>query len=735
MLGRISRLALTRTRLVLVLSAIAVVVMGAVGVGAFGKLESGGFDDPSAPSSRAKALIDRDFGGEANLVLLVTPDGGPRSAAATRAGRELTADLRHEPTVDGVVSYWDAPNAGLTSKDGSKVLVLAHIKGTDNETPDRTRTITDRYTGDRGAITVAAGGAQAVSNDVDSQVTKDLGTAESIAVPVTLILLVLVFGSFVAALLPLVIGVIAVMGTFAELDVIGSFTDVSVFAINITTALGLGLGIDYALLIINRFREHLADGVPVPDALERTVRTAGRTIAFSSSTVAAAMAALLVFPQYFLRSFAYAGIGVVVIAATSAVVVVPALLAALGHRVNAGRLPGTSAVRRSDAPLWGRIATAAMRRPACTALPVLVVLLALASPLLKVTFGTPDERVLPTTAQSRVATESLDRDFASDDSAALQLVAEGAVAEGPLGDYAARLSRLPGVAQVEAATGTYRSGARKSATAQAASLGRPAAQRLTVSKTPGLSSSSAQQLVHIVREVPAPAGAKVLVGGSDAELVDAKHAIATRLPLAIGWIVITTFVLLFLFTGSVVQPLRALVLNSVSLCAAIGAMVWIFQDGHLSGLLGFTPMPMDTSMTVLMFCVAFGLSMDYEVFVTSRIKELHDAGEDTASAVAGGLSRTGRLVTMAAVLLGASFFAFGTGKVSFIQMFGLGSGLAILIDAVAVRGILVPAAMRLLGRAAWYAPGPLRRLHERAGLSDADPSDLPPRPVTTLTGV
>ncbi|SEG93097.1 putative drug exporter of the RND superfamily [Actinacidiphila yanglinensis] len=735
MLGRIVRLALTRTRLVLILSAVAVVVMGAVGVGAFGKLESGGFDDPSAPSSRAKSLIDREFGGEADLVLLVTPDGGPQSAAATRAGRALTADLKHEPTVDEVTSYWDAPSAGLTSKDGRKVLVLAHIKGNDNQTADRTKTITDRYTGERGAITVQAGGAVAVSNDVDSQVTKDLATAESIAVPVTLILLVLVFGSFVAALLPLVIGVIAVMGTFAELDIIGSFTDVSVFAINITTALGLGLGIDYALLIVNRFREHLADGISVPDALERTVRSAGRTIVFSSSTVAAAMAALLVFPQYFLRSFAYAGIGVVVIAATSAVVVIPALLAALGQKVNAGRLPGSSTVRRSDAPLWGRIATAAMRKPAFTALPALVILLALASPLLKVTFGSPDERVLPTTAQSRIATESLDRDFASNDSAALQLVTKGAVGKDALGGYAARLSRLPGVAQVEASTGTYTAGARKAPSPQDAALSRPRGERLTVAKSPGLSSGSAQTLVRSVRALPAPAGASVLVGGSDAELVDAKHAIASRLPLAIGWIVATTFVLLFLFTGSVVQPLRALVLNSVSLCAAIGAMVWVFQDGHLSGLLGFTPMPMDTSMTVLMFCVAFGLSMDYEVFVTSRIKELHDAGADTASAVAGGLSRTGRLVTMAAVLLGASFFAFGTGKVSFIQMFGLGSGLAILIDAVAVRGILVPAAMRLLGRAAWYAPGPLRRLHARAGLSDADPADLPPQPAAVPTGV
>jgi RND superfamily putative drug exporter len=664
----------------------------------------------------------------------VTPDGGPDSPAAATAGHTLTDDLKKEPTVDNVVSYWDSPGPALASKDGTKVLVLAHVKGSENETTDRAKTLIDRYTGDRGALDVRAGGAAAVNNDVTSQVTRDLALAEAIAVPITMILLVLAFGSLVAAVLPLVIGLIAVMGTFAELYVLGSLTDVSVFAVNITTALGLGLGIDYALLLVNRFREHLSAGEEVADALRRTVRTAGRTIAFSAGTVAAALAALLVFPQFFLRSFAYAGIGVVVIAALAALIVVPALLAALGHRVNAGRLPWAGTVRRTDAPLWGRLATTVMRRPALTALPAAAVLLLLASPLLGVTFGSPDERVLPESAQSRSVSQTLDREFPGDDSSAIQVVTTAPAADGPLGAYATRLSQLPGVERVEAGTGTYTHGSRADAGPQAAALSRPGADRLTVVQDPGLSSGAAQDLVRAVRVVPAPAGTHTLVGGTDAQLVDSKHAIASRLPLAIGLVAVTTFILLFLFTGSVVQPLRALVLNALSLCAAIGTMVWIFQDGHLTGLLGFTPMPMDTSMTVLMFCVAFGLSMDYEVFVTSRIKELHDAGADTQAAVSGGLSRTGRLVTMAAALLAVSFFAFGTGKVSFIQMFGLGSGLAILIDAVAVRGILVPAAMRLLGNSAWYAPPALRRLHRKAGLTDTDDGHehSPQSPSTTL---
>ncbi|GAB2611760.1 MMPL family transporter [Streptomyces capparidis] len=719
MLDRISGLALRRARLVLAATVLAVVAMAAVGLGAFGKLQPGGDQDPDAPSARAQALVEERFGGETNLVLLVRADGGPDTAAARAEGRRLTGELKAEPAVANVVSYWDSGARALKSRDGGEALVLAHVRGDEKKQRENTEALVDRYTGDLGAIEVTAGGTAAVGHDLTAQVGKDLAIAEAIAVPVTLVLLVLAFGSVVAALLPLVIGLIAILGTFAGLFVLGSLTDVSVFSINLATALGLGLGIDYALLLVSRFREQLADGQQVPEALRRTVRTAGRTIAFSAATVVAALSALLLFPPYFLRSFAYAGIGVVVVAAAAALLVVPALLAVLGHRVNGGRLPWARAARRSDAPLWGHLARTVMRRPLLTAGPVVALLLLAASPLLGVTFGTPDERVLPESAASRQVSEEVRAFFPGDDANAVQVVTTGAVAAGPLADYAERLSRLPGVVRVDSSAGSWAAGAEQGTPPGAAALGRPDAQRLSVVGAHPPKSGAAQELVHRVRAAQPPEGAEVLVGGTDARLVDSKASIGDRLPAALGWIVITTYVLLFLFTGSVVQPLRALLLNALSLGAAVGAMVWVFQEGHLASLLGFTPQPMDTSMTVLLFCITFGLSMDYEVFLTSRVKELHDAGADPVEAVAGGLARTGRIVTMAAGLLAVSFFAFATGDVSFIQMFGLGSGLAILIDAVLIRGVLVPAAFRLLGRAAWYAPRPLRRLHGRVALSEA----------------
>ncbi len=697
--------------------------MGAIGFGAFGKLQAGGFEDPDAPSSRAQTLIEEKFGGEDNLVLLVRADSGSLDSTAVReAGKKLTEGLKDEPRISHVSSYWGPGGSALTSKDGDQALVLAHVRGDSTEVADNTKEITDEWSGSEGPIEVRAGGGAALNNDISSQVSADLAVAEAIAVPLTLILLVIAFGSFVAALLPLAIGLIAVLGTFAELFVLGSITDVSIFSVNLTTALGLGLGIDYGLLIVSRFRERLADGDEVGDALRTTVTTAGRTIAFSAATVVAALAALLLFPPFFLRSFAYAGIGVVAIAAVAALVVVPALLAVLGHRVNKGRLPWADAVRRPDAPLWGNLARTVMRRPLLTALPVLAVLLLAASPLLGATFGMPDERVLPEKAQSRQVSTALEQDFPGNSSDDAQVVTTAGVTKAELDSYAGSLSKLDGVVRVQAASGTYVDGQASPPGRAQAALGRPDAQLLNVTPEAG----AGQDVVRSVRDVAVPGSAEALVGGRDAQLIDTKASIGDRLPAAIGMVVGTTFVLLFLFTGSVVQPLRALLLNTVSLTAAIGAMVWIFQDGHLSSVLGFTEMPMDTSMTVLMFCIVFGLSMDYEVFVTSRIKELHDAGADNTTAVTRGLSRTGRIVTMAAGLLAVSFFAFGTSEISFLQMFGLGSGLAILIDAVAVRGVLVPAAMRLLGRGAWYAPSALRKLHGKVGLEESAPSGSEP---------
>ncbi|MFJ4915786.1 MMPL family transporter [Streptomyces sp. NPDC088726] len=726
MFERIAELAIRRPRLILVVAVVAVALMGVLGSGAFGKLLGGGYDDPASASTRAGKVIDEKFGGETNLVLLVrAAEGRVDAPAAQRDGRALLAGLKKERNVENVVSFWDTGSAALRSRDGREAMVLAHVKGNDTERDENAKSVIDAYTGPyKDALTVRAGGAAAVTSEMGTQSGKDLLLAEGIAVPLTLVLLLIVFGSAVAALLPLVIGIIAIAGTFAELFLLGSVTDVSVFAVNLTTALGLGLGIDYALLMISRFREQLASGASVDDAVRRTVSTAGRTVAFSAATVAAALAALLVFPQYFLRSFGYAGVGVVAIAAFSTLFVMPALFVVLGHRVNSGRMPWSKPDRAGTrAPVWGRLAGTVMRRPALTALPVLAVLLVAAGPLLGITFGTPDERVLSSGAESRQVSAVLQEKFDGNDDAALHIVIDTSVGKAPLASYAAELSALKGVARVETSTGTYAEG--QSTAAGNPALGRPDAQRINVVSALAPKSDASQDLVGEVRALTPPAGAHALVGGTDAVLVDAKGAIADRLPVAVALVVLTTFLLLFLFTGSIVQPLRALLLNVISLAATLGAMTWIFQDGHLSSLLGFTAQPMEVSMTVLMFCIAFGLSMDYEVFVTSRIKELHDLGEDNESAVTNGLGHTGRIVSAAACLLAVSFFAFGTAELSFMQLFGLGSGLAILIDAVAVRGVLVPAAMRLLGRSAWYAPGFLRRVHGRFGLSEGGPAPEP----------
>ncbi|WP_436980025.1 MMPL family transporter [Streptomyces sp. enrichment culture] len=734
---RIAELAIRRPRLVLIAAFVAVLVMGAVGGGAFEKLRGGGFDDPASSSTRAGEIIEEKFGGGTNLILLAGAPEGVDDPAARESGEALLAELRAEEHLANIVSYWDTGSPDLRSRDGKGAIVLVHVAGDETELQENTDAVIDTYTGTYdGTLTVRAGGGAAVGSDMSTQVVDDLILAEIIAVPLVLLLLLVVFGSVVAALLPLVIVVIAIAGTFAQLAVLGSITEVSISATNLTTALGLGLGVDYALLMTSRFREQLAAGARVEDAVRQTVSTAGRTVAFSAATVAAALGTLLVFPQYFLRSIGYAGVGVVVIAAVSTLFVMPALFMILGHRVNKGRMPwAKSGVRDAGGSLWGRLARTVMRRPVLTALPVLAVLVAATAPLLGITFGVPDERVLPADAESRQVSEALRNDFDGNDDAAVHVVIDRGVGQDELAAYAVELSALPGVVRVETSVGTFTEGESAATAPGNPGLGRPDAERITLVSGLAPASDAAQDLVREVRAVNGPDGSRPLVGGSDAALIDSKDSIGERIPLALGLIAVTTFILLFLFTGSVVQPLRALVLNMITLGATLGVMTWIFQDGNLSPLLGFTPQPMEVAMTVLMFCIAFGLSMDYEVFITSRIRELHDAGADNETAVADGLGHTGRIVTAAALLLAVSFFAFGTSQISFMQMFGLGSGLAILLDAVVVRGVLVPASMRLLGRWNWYAPGPLRAIHARIGLREGGTAPEPAPAVKETAGV
>ncbi|SDO77008.1 putative drug exporter of the RND superfamily [Nakamurella panacisegetis] len=688
---------------VLILGGIALVVFGVIGVGAFGKLKAGGFEDLGSDSSRAAAITNAHFAADPNLLLVVTPDDGRLDSAPSKAaGSALTTAIASKPDVTVTGSYWTTPAAGLAATDRSSGLITVVISG--DHSVSRAADLSAEFSGERGGVTVKVGGQAAVLGDINRHVSSSLVLAEAIALPLTLILLLVVFGSVVAALLPLLIGAFAIAGTFFELSVLGSITDVSVFAINLTTALGLGLGIDYGLLLVARFREQLAAGEVVDVAVARTVATAGRTILFSAAAVVAALATLILFPLYFLSSFGYAGIGVVLIAALGALVLIPAALALLGRRVDAGRLPFTGTARNAESRFWLRFATAVFRHPVRTGGPVLVVLLLAAVPLMGIKFALPDASVLPTDAASRQVATILAQQYPSQSTAVITLVSATPTDSATATAAGAIVSKVPGVTGVEFGTATpdtlsYR--------------------QLKVSTDAPKASEAAKSLVKAIRAAaPGTAAAVFLVGGSDASLTDTLSGIGHQLPWVLLIIVVTTFILLFLFTGSVLQPLRALVVNGLSLSASIGVVTWIFQDGHLIGLLGATARPMDASMTVLLLSITFGLSMDYEVFLASRITELHFAGSGLQDAVTHGLARTGRLVSSAALLLAVSFFAFTTSSVSMLQLFGFGAGLAVLIDATLIRGVLVPAVMRLLGPANFWSPGPLRKLHAKVGLSE-----------------
>ena len=726
MLNRLARFVTSHSRQVLLLALFIVLAAGAYGSSAVSYLSSGGFTDPSSPSTKADALLSKRFHqGDPNLVFLLQSSSGVSSAAARSVGTTLAVDLARQPDVKGVASYWTVPpaaRAGFVSRDGLSGLVTAHVLGSDNVTPKRGAALAARYEGTREGVTVSAGGLTVANDQISKQISHDLSLAESVAIPLTLVALVFVFGSFVAALLPLAVGGVAIIGTLAVLRWLTLFVPVSVYALNLTTALGLGLAIDYSLFIVSRYREELANGKNVPDAVQVAVRSAGRTVLFSSVTVGLCMAAMLVFPFYFLRSFAYAGLAVVAIAALGAVVVLPALLAALGRRVNSWdvrptarrwlRLP-TARAETSGAEtgrpggFWRRLALAVMRRPWAFGLAVVAVLLLLGTPFLSVRFGLPDDRVLPGSASAHQVGNVLRADFDQNSANALTVVLPdlGTTSPAQLSAYAAKLSTQNGAAGVASPEGTFVSGGR------VGPLSTPVVGRstyLTIENNVNPYSSAGQDLVKSVRSVPAPGQA--LVTGLAARNLDSLNALGGVLPLALGLIALSTLVVLFTFTRSLLIPVKALVLNVLSLSATFGAMVWIFQEGHLSGLLGGVGATgyLNASMPILMFCIAFGLSMDYEVFLLSRIKEEWDRSDRSVAAntaaVATGLERTGRIVTAAAALISIVFIAIATSQISFIKLFGVGMALAVLMDATLVRGILVPAFMRLAGRANWWTP-------------------------------
>ena len=732
MLARLARFTVRRRRWVLLGTVLFLPVAGFIGGGVAGHLTSGGFDDPGAESTKARKLVEDVFNaGDPNLLLLVTArSGNVDDPAAAKAGIDLTEEVARSEGIEQAVSYWslaappvNARDNPLKGKDGRQAMVLARIAGDEDAVDARIEELSPELTRETDVISVRVGGLAEIFRQVGTTIEEDFARAERVALVITLLLLIVVFGSLVAAGLPLGIGVLAVLGTFLVLRGLVELTPVSIYALNLTTALGLGLAIDYSLFVVSRFREELRRGRQPHDAVVRTVQTAGRTVVFSGATVAASLAALLVFPVAFLRSFAYAGIAVVAVAALASVVTLPAVLAALGHRIDKFALFHRPPKEVGEG-FWHRMAVAVMRRPVVFAGSVIALLLVLGLPFLHIKLGLPDDRVLPASLTSRQVQDEVRRNFESREAGAASVVATGignpAARLPEIGSFATELSKLDGVARVDALSGSYVGGSLVlppgPTSARFAS-----ADGTWLSVVPSVEpvSPEGERLVREIRDLASPF--PVSVAGPSAELVDTKASIFGRLPLAVGLIAVITFTLLFMMFGSLLVPAKAVVLNLLSLTATFGAMVWIFQDGRLTGLLDFTPTGnINITVPILMFCIAFGLSMDYEVFLLSRIKEEHDRTGDNERSVAVGLERTGRIVTAAAALLAVIFIALATSRVSFMKLFGIGLTMAVLMDATLIRATLVPAFMRLAGEANWWAPGPLRRLYERWGVSESE---------------
>jgi RND superfamily putative drug exporter len=728
--------------------AIALLVMVATaifGIPVTKSLSAGGFQDPTSESANAnKVLVDKFGQGDMELVISLTSDGGVQSPESRAVGADLAAQLQASPHVAGVTSAWTAPATAapaLISKDGKTGLIIAGITGGESDAQKYAKALTERLVHDRDGVTVRAGGEVMVYVQVTDQSEKDLLLMESIAIPLSFVVLVWVFGGVLTAALPLAVGAFAILGSMAVLHAITFVTDVSIFALNLSVAMGLALAIDYTLLIVSRYRDELAAGSAREEALIRTMATAGRTVLFSALTVALSMVAMVLFPMYFLKSFAYAGIAVVAFAAVAAVVVAPAAIVLLGDRLDTldvrrlirrmlGRPEPTA--KSVEDNFWYRSTKFVMRRSIPIGLTIIALLLVLGAPFLGAKWGFPDDRVLPGSLSAREVGDQMRNDFAVDSARNVTVVIPDATGVTPqdLGRYAAELSRVPDVSTVSSPTASFVDGAPAGLPSAATGL-KDGSAFLTVGSSAPLFSDASESQLDQLRAVSTPAGKPVQLTGVAPINRDTSTGITDRLPIVLAVIAAITFVLLFLLTGSLILPLKALLLNVLSLTAAFGALVWIFQEGHLDALGTTSTGTLVANMPVLLFCIAFGLSMDYEVFLVSRIREywLSSPGRtraDNDEAVARGLARTGRVVTAAALLMSISFAALIAAQVAFMRMFGLGLTLAILVDATLVRMALVPAFMHVLGRWNWWAPKPLARLHDRIGFTESSDDLIPP---------
>ncbi|KPM52435.1 membrane protein [Frankia sp. R43] len=733
MFERLGRTVFRRRWWVLGLAGAFFVFGGVWGTQVFGELTTSGFDDPASESSRAVERAEAALGRTGNdLVVLyrstsMTVDDPAYQQAVTEKLDALPRDA-----VTRTITYWGVHSPALVSHDRRATYAVLTLAGDEQQRIDRLEEIEDDLAAP--GLQTQLGGITAVNRDIGERVAADIARAEMLSIPVLLVLMVVVFGGAVAAGLPLVIGGLAILGAFTALRGLSHLTEVSVFSVNLVTILGLGLAIDYGLFMVSRFREEIARGLNVEDAVVRTVATAGHTVAVSGVTVAVSLAGLLIFPMSFLRSMGFGGLAAVVVAMLGALTVLPALLGVLGSRVDAlavlrRRRPARSSPTEGPSPegpshaagpnsavgevehgFWYRLAHSIMRRPVLYAAGVLAVLLLAGSPFLRVEFGGIDPRVLPAGTESRVVSETSDREFVQNSQLPIEAIVTSPD-QAALERYVATVSDVDGV----------------TAAAVTATSGEVA--RVTVNYAGDPISAQARDLVSRIRDVPVPPGGSVLVGGFTAELADQLHTTGHLLPWMALIIVGATFVLLFLAFGSVVLPIKAIVMNVLSLGASFGALVLIFQDGHLSGLLDFTSTgTLEATQPILVLAIVFGLSTDYEVFLMSRIREAYDRTGDNTTAVAIGLQRSGRIITSAAILILVVIGLFSISGITFIKLIGVAMIIAIVVDATIVRALLVPATMRLLGNTNWWAPAPLRRFYARHGLHEA-PDDSYPLPA------
>ncbi|MFE5812808.1 MMPL family transporter [Streptomyces sp. NPDC056479] len=711
-----------RRKALLVLTLLFAVLSGLYGVGVFGDMKPGGFENPGSDSRKAAQLAERAFPQRAPDAVIVYRDRR-RTVDDPAFQKSVTDTVQALPksSVTGFSTFWMTKMPAQVSHDRHATYVAINLRGGDDNAKEKSyKAIADKLAAP--GLETQRGGPVPTGHQAGDEIGKDLGAAEGLSFPVLFILLVVVFGGLAAASLPLLVGGLSILGSMAVLRVIAQFTDVSVFAMSLVSILGLAVAIDYGLLIVSRYREELERGHQGEEAVARTVATAGRTVVISGITVAVALAGMTFFPFGFLKSMAYGGVAAVVLSVFFSIIALPAALALLGSKVNALSLRRrTKAPRQDGQGAWYRLAQGLMRRPVLVALGTLAVLLALATPFRNVEFGISDARQLPNSSEGRQVQNALDRDFDSDAiksiDSLLVLKSDATSREqgAALQAYAERLGDTKGAtgAKITGATGTT--------------------ARVAVTFDGPEVSGPARDLVNRLKDVSPPPGAKAYFGGQTAVFDDSLDALGETLPWMLLYMAVATYILLFLSFGSVLLPLKAILMNLLSLSATFGVLVWIFQEGHLEGLIGFDSTGnIEPNMPIMLFALIFGLSMDYEVFLVSRIREQYDALGDSTAAVASGLQKIGHLIVSAALLMCVPLAAMATSGVLMMKLFGVGMVFAILADVAIVRILLVPAVLKLMGTSAWWAPGPLARFYGKFGIKESD--EVPERKPVPVAG-